>query len=99
MALSGTFVEKIARSILDVPLVEQLGNSETFDLMDMRLGELYEHNEECASCEHRLECGTCRALALTEGGTYSAVDRAACAFWRLNAKERISGLLASLPTV
>jgi hypothetical protein len=65
--------------------------------MDMRLSELYERNEECAACEHRLECGTCRALALTEGGSYFAVDRAACAFWQLRAKERISELLASAP--
>ncbi|MDR2108454.1 MAG: radical SAM protein [Coriobacteriales bacterium] len=94
MALSGTFVEENAQSILELPLVEQLGNSKAFDLMNMRLSELHRHNAECAACEHRLECGTCRALALTEDGTYLGVDRAACAFWQLNAKERIGALLA-----
>ncbi len=60
----------------DYPLATEIGlqkgltDSTYLSLIDTKITQYFEHNPECAACEHRYSCaGGCRASALMEGNT------------------------------
>ena len=65
MALSSMPMQERYPLATEIGLRQGLSDSEYLSLIDTRVSALWEHNPECAQCEHRGACaGGCRASAL-----------------------------------
>jgi radical SAM protein with 4Fe4S-binding SPASM domain len=92
--MTDTYIEKDMPSLLETTFTEAMRESRYFDLIDMRLENLFRENTECSDCEHKLRCGMgCRAQAINCSGSYYGVDPACCYFFKNGYEERIRGLL------
>ena len=88
-----TFKNKFAK-IPNTKLEEILNDSYYMKVIDYRLKDYFEHNSECANCEHRLACGGgCRGLAVANGGLdYFSKDLAACFFFKNLYHEKVKSV-------
>lgn len=80
MALSSMPMQERYPLATEIGLRQGLSDSEYLSLIDTRVSALWEHNLECAQCEHRGACaGGCRASALfTAPDDILSPDRAQC---------------------
>ena len=80
MSLSSMPLQENYPLATEIGLRQGLSDSEYLSLIDTRVSELWEHNPECAQCEHRGACaGGCRASALlTTPDDILAPDRGRC---------------------
>ena len=80
MALSSMPMQERYPLATEIGLRQGLSDSEYLSLIDTRVSALWEHNPECAQCEHRGACaGGCRASALfTAPDDILSPDRAQC---------------------
>lgn len=67
-------------------------------LIDTRANEVLEHNMQCRSCEHALQClAGCRASALeTSPGDILDIDRAACTLFKGGWTQKIHQTMAEI---
>jgi radical SAM protein with 4Fe4S-binding SPASM domain len=82
---TGTFMEQDMPNLRDTAIAEIYGEKENrfFSLVNIRAGEVIQHNEECGTCEHRLECrGGCRGAAVSSGNGLLGKDNAICRFFK-----------------
>lgn len=90
MPLTDTAMEDDMPNLLTTTLARALGDTEFFDLINGKLGPLFEESPICGVCEHRLRCGMgCRANALNSTGSYHGVDPDCCYFFHNGYEERI----------
>lgn len=70
--------------ITETELKDALNDSWYMSCIDTKLKDFLENNEECSSCEHRLNCaGGCRGSALNyDSSNYYGIDRAACLLFK-----------------
>ena len=91
--MTGTTIEDQMPNLLSSTITEALEDSRYFEFIDMRLGQLLQHNSQCADCEHRLRCGMgCRAHALQCSGSYAGVDPDCCFYYKNGYEERVKEL-------
>jgi len=98
MALSGMDIQEEFPLIPEIGLAQCITDSRYMQLIDTRATEVLEHNPECGTCEHALQClAGCRASALeTDPTDILAIDRAACAIFRGGWVERIHQAMAEI---
>ncbi|GHV90986.1 hypothetical protein AGMMS50268_14890 [Spirochaetia bacterium] len=64
-------------------------------LVNIRAEEVIAHNEPCAACEHRFECGGgCRACAVIGGNGALGRDPFRCHYFKEGGRRRLDGLSA-----
>lgn len=92
--MTGTFMEDRVPNLLTTTIAKATGGSSYFDMIDLRLEDLFRENDECADCEHKLRCGMgCRAHAINCSGSYYGVDSACCYFFKSGYEEKIKRVL------
>ena len=79
------------------PLIPEKGlaacltDSTFMDFASRCTDDLFAHNPECGSCEHRLNCGGgCRASALQESHDYYGCDSYQCLVWKEGYSEKLA---------
>ncbi|MDR3200552.1 MAG: radical SAM protein [Spirochaetales bacterium] len=90
--MNGTCVEKDMPNLLETPLVEVYSRIENnfFRLVERRAADIIQLNEECRSCDYRIECkGGCRGLALLNGNGVTGRDPIACRFFKEGYRKRV----------
>ena len=88
--MTGTFLEDEMPTLRKTPISAAMEDSRFFELIDMRLETLLQHNKECDSCEYKLQCGMgCRAQAMLATGDYYGIDPESCFFYQNKYKEKI----------
>lgn len=93
--LSGLPIQDKFPSLEDMTIVEAMRDSLYLERISAPVSQLFDHQAECANCEHRFYCnGGCRAAALMEnGGTdYFGVDSWTCLFFKGGYEEKIAGV-------
>lgn len=95
IAMSGSELEKIAPNILNEgqSLEKALSDSLVDTYTHYTYKELFEHNSECAACEHRYQCSGCRANALANGGFFEK-DPLACCFIKGGYADKIKEIMS-----
>lgn len=92
--MTGTYIEKEMPNLCATTFTEAMRDSRYFDIIDMRLKDLFRENAECSDCEHKLRCGMgCRAHAIDCTGSFYGIDPACCYFFKNGYEERIRNLL------
>jgi radical SAM protein with 4Fe4S-binding SPASM domain len=88
--MTGSPVEAEMSSLFEISLEQALYESLYFDRIDLRVGEVLQHNPTCAKCEHRLRCGGgCRACSMEVNGDYYAVDPYCCYFFQHGYEQKL----------
>ncbi len=92
LSLSSTDLQKDYPLAIEIGLKEGLKDSTYMSLIDTRIEEFFEINQECNSCEHKLICGGgCRASALTyEEDNIMASDKACCMLFKGGYEQKIT---------
>lgn len=77
--------------VQEIGLRKGLSDSFYMEFVNGRIQDLFEANEECATCSYRLKCGGgCRATALLDGShNLMGCDRIMCMLWKEGYVERI----------
>ena len=98
MALSGMDIQEEFPLITEKGLSSCITDSRYMKLIDTRATEILEHNPECRSCGHALEClAGCRASALeTAPDDIMAPDKAACEIFKGGWIEKIKALMQEI---
>ena len=98
MALSGMDIQQEFSLIPEIGLANCLTDSRYMRLIDTRATEVLEHNPECRSCEHALQClGGCRASALeTHPTDILAPDAAICSIFKGSWVEKIDKVMQAV---
>ncbi|MDR2559923.1 MAG: radical SAM protein [Oscillospiraceae bacterium] len=95
--MCGTSFEYSADNTLKTPLTEILKeSSEFFSFINTRIRELYEKNKICASCEFKLKCGGCRAIALQNEHNIYGIDTLACYYFKNNYRSKIENIITQV---
>ena len=95
--MTGSALEQDMPSVFETPIAQALAGSRFFDRIDTKVRDVFQNNEKCASCEHRLRCGGgCRACAMMIAGNYFAADPFSCYFFE-NGYEQIIRELLEMP--
>ena len=91
MALSGMDIQQEFPLIPELGLAQCITESRYMRLIETRATEVLEHNSECKSCEHAMECLCgCRAGALeTHPDDVLAVDEFTCKIFKQGWVQRI----------
>lgn len=91
MALAANDIQNDYPLATEIGLQKGLTDSTYLSLIDTKISAYFEHNPECAACEHRYICaGGCRASALFDGGTdIMGKDPAYCLIHRGGYIERV----------
>lgn len=89
--LSGFDIQNSFPQMDDIGLQQALSDSRYLQLIDMRVEQLLQANDECRVCEHRFLCGGgCRAGALAfDERNLMGPDRAACLLFKGGYQEKI----------
>lgn len=83
MSLSSMNIQNRYPLATEIGLAKGLSDSSYMSLIDTRLSEFLEHNEECRACEYKMQCGGgCRASALSTGDDILGPDRSTCKILR-----------------
>lgn len=83
-------IQETFPTIQDTGLRAILNDSIYINYVDGRVHDLFELNEECDKCSHKLYCGGgCRASAAITEGDLLGVDRIMCKLWNGGYIERI----------
>ena len=100
MALSGMDIQQEFPLIPEIGLTKCITNSRYMELIDTRATAVLEHNPECKTCEHAMECLCgCRASALETSPTdILGRDMAACAIFKGGWPEKIEALMKNILT-
>jgi len=98
MALSGMDIQQEFPLIPELGLAKCITDSRYMRLIDTRATEILEHNPECKSCEHAMQClAGCRASALeTAPDDILAPDRAICRIFKGGWVEKIDALMKQI---
>ena len=98
MALSGMDIQEEFPLIPEIGLAKCITDSRYMRLIDTRATEVLEHNQECKTCEHAMEClAGCRASALETSPTdILAIDKATCAIFKGGWVEKIRQVMAEV---
>ena len=100
MVLANTELKKKFPNMLDKKLCEILTDSYYLKIIDTRLQEYFDCNQECYICDYKNLCaGGCRGMAVIDNNSdYFTKDLAACFFFKNNYHEKIKMLVDSLLT-
>lgn len=93
--LSGLPIQDNFPSLENMTIVEAMRDSIYLERISAPVSKLFDHQAECAACEHRFYCnGGCRAAALMEndGTDYFGVDSWTCLFFKGGYEEKIAGI-------
>lgn len=95
IAMSGSEMENIAPNIFEdgQSLEKALSSSPIDTYTNYTYQDLFEHNPECKTCEHRFKCSGCRANALANGGFFKK-DPLSCAFLKGGYEKKIQEIMA-----
>lgn len=98
MALSGMEIQQEFPLVTELGLVKCLTDSRYMRLLDTRASEVLEHNPQCMTCEHAMQClAGCRASALESNpADILAPDPATCAIFKDGWTERIHNAVAAV---
>lgn len=98
MALSGMDIQEEFPLIPEIGLAQCITDSRYMRLIDTRATEVLNHNPECKTCEHALQClAGCRASALEVHPTdILAPDPATCAIFKGGWLEKIRTLMGQI---
>jgi len=98
MALSGMEIQDEFPLIPEMGLARCITDSRYMRLIDTRATEVLEHNPECKTCKHAMEClAGCRASALETNPTdILAPDPAACEIFKGGWVEKIQQVMAEV---
>lgn len=91
MPLSSVPAQEGFPLVQDAGLAAGLTDSAYMDLITATVADYFEHNPECAACEHRFQCaGGCRGSALLDGSDdLMGRDPAMCLLYRGGYAERV----------
>ena len=92
MPLAGLPIQDEYPSLYEMRITEAMKESVYLNRISAPISELFERNERCAFCEHRLACnGGCRAAALmgNDGADYYGADSWTCRFFVGGYEEKI----------
>ena len=92
--MSGSIMEDMAPNILsaDWSIAKALDESPCETYINKTYADLFANNKECAQCEYRYQCHTCRGDALQKGDFFAKSDKA-CRFIKGGYAERIRELM------
>ena len=98
MALSGMDIQAEIPLIPEIGLAQCITDSRYMRLIDTRATEVLEHNPECKSCKHALQClAGCRASALENNHVdILAIDPATCAIFKGGWVEKIHRVMKTI---
>ena len=98
MALSGMDIQQEYPLIPEIGLAKCITDSRYMELIDTRATTVLEHNPECQTCAHALQCLCgCRASALETSPTdILAPDMAICGIFKGGWPEKIKDLMKTI---
>lgn len=100
MSLSGMAIQEDFPMVTEIGLKACLNDSSFMDMVNLRLKDYLEHNEDCRICEHRHICGGgCRASALQDSTDFLDKDKASCLFFRGHYEEKIQKALSDVKSL
>lgn len=86
-------------NLLETSMEKVLSDSFYMEAIGLTLKDFVEHNQECASCPHILNCvGGCRGIAASMSGVdhYYAKDESVCYIFKQGIHEKVKVLCAEL---
>ena len=99
MSMVGSPIEEKFPNMLEIPLEGILDSDSLYmDIVNLRVSNFMEHNQECRECEFRTACcGGCRAIAVRDHPSdYLAKDLVACAYFKDGWKEKKDAMLRKI---
>jgi len=99
MPLAGLPIQDEYPSLYETTVLEAMRESVYLSRITAPINELFERNEKCGSCKHRLACnGGCRAAALIGNGgvDYFGADSWTCRFFTGCYEEKVKEMLSKL---